>query len=89
MKRHDLKCVLEPFQAKWDKKKSWEFRKNDRDFQIGDELNEKEYNPETDSYSGREILEEVIWILPGGKFGVPDDCVIMSTREIFKTINNE
>lgn len=87
--KHDLKCVTEPFQAKWDKKKSWEFRKNDRDFKVGDLLLEKEYDPITDTYSGREILEEVIWILPGGQFGVPDDCVIMSTKEIYKLSNNE
>lgn len=79
---HELKCVLEPFQAKWDGKKYWEFRKNDRDFRVGDYLNEREYNPESKSYTGREILEEVVWILEGGSFGVPEDCVIMSTKEI-------
>jgi len=89
MKRHDLKCVSGPFQAKWDKKKDWEFRKNDRDFQVGDELNEREYEPLTDTYSGREILEIVVWILHGGAFGVPSGYVIMSTKEIYKVKINE
>jgi ParB family transcriptional regulator, chromosome partitioning protein len=79
--QHELKCVIEPFQAKWEKKKSWEFRKNDRDFRVGDYLLEREYDPNNNTYTGREILEEVTWILPGGSFGVPADCVIMSTRE--------
>lgn len=79
--QHELKCVIEPFQAKWEKKKSWEFRKNDRDFRVGDYLLEREYDSTNNTYTGREILEEVIWILPGGSFGVPTDCVIMSTRE--------
>lgn len=80
--QHELKCVTEPFQAKWEGKKNWEFRKNDRGYKLGDTLLEREYNPLNDSYTGREILEQVIWILPGGSYGVPDDCVIMSTKEI-------
>lgn len=79
---HELKCVIAPFQAKWDKKKPWEFRKNDRDYQVGDMLLEKEYDHVNNSFTGRQILEEVIWILYGGEFGVPDDCAIMSTKEI-------
>jgi len=82
---HELKCVKEPFQAKWEGKKFWEFRKNDRDFKLDDVLKEREYDPITNEYSGREILERVVWILPGGSFGVPEDCVIMSTEEIMKT----
>lgn len=80
--QHELKCVLDPFQAKWDGKKDWEFRKNDRDYRVGDFLLEREYNPEDKTYSGREIIEEVLWILEGGQYGVPADCVIMSTKEI-------
>lgn len=78
---HNLKCIKEPFQAKWDGNKNWEYRKNDRDYQVGDILNEQEYFPESDSYSGREIMEKVTWILFGGSFGVPEGYVIMSTIE--------
>lgn len=78
--QHELKCVLAPFQAKWDGIKDWEFRKNDRDYRKGDFLLEREYDPHTNTYSGREITEEILWILEGGQFGVPSDCVIMSTR---------
>jgi hypothetical protein len=80
--QHELKCVLAPFQIKWDGMKDWEFRKNDRDYRVGDTLLEREYNSDSNSYSGREIIEEVLWILPGGQFGVPDDYIIMSTKEI-------
>ena len=82
---HELKCLVEPFQAKWDGDKNWEFRKNDRDYKIGDILKEREYDAEKNVYSSREILEEVTWILHGGTFGVPEGYVIMSTREIVKT----
>lgn len=78
--KHELKCVLEPFQQKWDRNKNWEFRKNDRDFQKGDILWEREYDPSTNSYSGREIYEEVTWMIKGGVFGIPEGYVIMSTK---------
>lgn len=79
-KTHELKCVLEPFQMKWDRKKLWEFRKNDRDFQVGDTLWEREYNPENNTYTGREIWEEVLYIIKGPDYGVPEGFAIMSTR---------
>lgn len=82
--QHELKCAPEPFQAKWEGRKEWEFRKNDRDYREGDLLLEREYDISSNSYSGREILEEVVWILPGGSYGVPADCVIMSTKQVNK-----
>ncbi len=82
MKLHELKCVIVPFQAKWNGIKSWEFRKNDRDYRLGDLLLEREYYVINGEYSGREILEEVTWILLGGEFGVPEGYVIMSTKEL-------
>lgn len=81
---HELKCVSEPFQVKWEGNKNWEFRKNDRNYQKGDVLREREYDLASDSYSGREIFEEVTWILAGGSFGVPEGYVIMSTKEVAK-----
>lgn len=81
---HELKCAIEPFEQKWQGKKDWEFRKNDRDFQIGDILLEKEYDTTKDTFTGREITEEVLWILKGGIFGIPEDCVIMSTKIVSK-----
>lgn len=85
MKTHELKCILEPFQQKWNGNKNWEYRKNDRDFKVGDILIEKEYDSVADSYSGREIVEKVTWVLPGGLFGVPIEYCIMST-EIIKFV---
>lgn len=82
MKEHILKCVRVPFEKKWEGKKPWEWRKNDRDFQEGDYLIEREYDPATDAYSGREILEKVTFLLHGGEFGIPEGYVIMTTEEI-------
>jgi hypothetical protein len=38
MKRHILKTDREVFKVKWDEKKPYEIRFDDRNFQVGDEL---------------------------------------------------
>lgn len=87
-KIHKLKCVPEPFQKKWEGKKNWEFRNNDRDFQEGDILIEQEYNPDDNSFSGREIKEKVIYIIRQG-FGIPEGFCVMSTEILEKYENQD
>ncbi len=82
---HELKCLQGPFQEKWNCNKSWEFRKNDRVFKHGDILQEREYDSATGLYSGREIREEVTYILFGPEFGIPEGYCIMSTKEVSRT----
>jgi len=43
---HLLKTHPEPFGAAWDGLKPWEFRLNDRDFQVGHEVVLEEWDPE-------------------------------------------
>lgn len=73
---HELKTWSEPFQAMWEGRKSFEFRRNDRDFQVGDFLLLKEWNPGS-GYTGRGITVDVTYILYEG-FGLPDGYCIMS-----------
>lgn len=63
MKIHELKTVQPFFEEVWKDNKNFEIRKNDRDFQVGDLLILKEYDPATNSYSGREVKAEVSYIL--------------------------
>lgn len=63
MKTHELKTWPEHFQATWEGKKKFEIRKNDRDFQIGDDVSLKEYSFETDTYSGRSMIAEITYFL--------------------------
>lgn len=44
-KTHDLKCHPEPFQALLDGTKTGEFRLNDRNYEVGDILHQREYIP--------------------------------------------
>lgn len=85
MKVHELKCWPEPFQAMWDGYKTFEVRVNDRDYQVADYLLLREFDPATSVYSGRRILVNVLYVMEGGRFGVAEGSVIMSTRLIETT----
>ena len=57
--------------------KTFDVRKNDRDFKEGDTLYLHEYNPLDSTYTGNEIVATVNYILPGGQFGIEKDYVVM------------
>ena len=82
MTEHELKTVPTAFQAVWDGIKTFEFRKNDRDFQVGDTLDLREFNPTTNrgeesGYTGRRVRVRVTYILEG-RFAVPMGYCVMS-----------
>jgi hypothetical protein len=78
---HILKTWPEPFQAIWDGLKQWEYRKNDRDYQVGDILLLGEWDNEKEKFTVREIKARVVYMLKEG-FGLPEGFVILSLAEI-------
>ena len=60
---HELKTWPEYFQAVWDGNKTFELRKNDRDYQVGDKLILREWCPELNDYTGRKTTNFVSYIL--------------------------
>lgn len=58
--------------------KTFEVRKNDRNFKVGDTLILREYYNESREYTGRSVTVKVTHILSGGQFGIDGDRVIMS-----------
>jgi len=56
---HDLKIWPEFFDAVCDGRKRAELRKNDRDYQDGDILNLREWDPRAERYTGRGITVRV------------------------------
>ena len=87
---HELKCWPEFFQAMMDGKKTFEARRNDRNYQVGDTLILKEWCP-ADSihsavgdYSGREIKAIVTYVLQGSeancKTGIGEGFCVMSIK---------
>src|SRR5688572_5057646 len=75
---HALKTVPWAFQAILDGLKTFEIRKNDRDFQVDDVLELKEYSEDGQCYTGRKTFVKVIWIMSGGFYGLASDHVCMS-----------
>ena len=67
MKTHELKTWPEPFGALLTCDKTCEVRKNDRDFQVGDALHLREWDPATREYTGRELRREVTESARGGR----------------------
>lgn len=53
--KHRVKSQPEPFREVWEGTKSHEIRFNDRRYKVADSVRLMEYEPETNSYSGRSI----------------------------------
>jgi hypothetical protein len=85
---HELKCHPEPYQAVKRGDKPFEFRKDDRGFNVGDTLWLREWDPkrgydfyipelpESNSYTGDECRRLVTYIIREG-FGIPEGYCIM------------
>jgi hypothetical protein len=78
MKTHELKSWPEFFEPIFKEEKSFEVRKNDRDFKIGDRIMLKEYDPEIGSYTGRYCFRTITYILSENPFIDLKDYVILS-----------
>lgn len=76
-KQHDLKVWDEFYNAVEDGSKPFEARKNDRDYQVGDILKMRSFNPHILDYSGRSHKRMVTFILHGPGFGVEEGYCIM------------
>ena len=70
---HDLKCWPEYFQAVKSGIKPFELRKDDRGYAAGDILHLREFDPETEKYTGDEIDKTVTYVLPLAMFGAGND----------------
>ena len=62
MTTHELKCWPDFFQALLTRRKTFEVRKDDRGYLPGDILILREYNPTTESFTGRSLEREITYI---------------------------
>jgi hypothetical protein len=76
----ELKCWSVPFQALKDGSKRFEYRKDDRPYEVGATLWQREWNPNT-LYTGEELYHDITFIIRGGVFGIPEGYCIISTSE--------
>lgn len=98
MKVHELKILPQYFSEVKSEKKSFELRKNDRDYKVGDVLILKEFNPneeyETEedgvysNFSGEKVLRQVIYVLEGIE-GLNSDYAILGIKPVDSDIELE
>lgn len=82
MRTHELKTWPEPFQAIVEGKKRFEVREDDRGFAVGDRLVLLEWAPDGSAlrggYTGRRFVATVTYLVPGGRWGLPERLCVMS-----------
>lgn len=76
---HALKTWPQYFQ---DRGKSFEVRKYDRPFKVGETLLLQEWDNETKQYTGDELKVQITYILHGGQFGIEEGYVVMGIKEV-------
>lgn len=79
---HELKTWKKYFVMVFCGSKTFEVRKNDRNFKLGDDLLLKEWDNEKNEYTGRFLHRKVDYILQGGQFGIEEGFVVMSISKI-------
>ena len=82
--KHELKCWPGPFQEVWLGLKTFEVRKDDRNYQVGDGVKLKEFVPGAwnGEYTGREIWNlRITSKLVGGQFGIEPGYCVLSLSE--------
>lgn len=77
-KRHSLKTWPEFFEKIADGTKTFELRKDDRGFEVGDELILVEYSPVADCVTGRKVIRRVTYIMRGPSFGLDAGWCVMA-----------
>lgn len=81
MKVHVLKTWPVPFKLLIDGDKTHEYRKNDRDYKVGDALLLKLYEPETGTVFADVFVTRIVTAITyGPEFGVPAGYCVMSIR---------
>ena len=81
MKIHELKAWPEYFTAMKNGLKTFDFRINDRNFQVGNFIMFLEWDTVTQDYTDireNRLLYKITYIMKGGKFGLEEGFVCMS-----------
>lgn len=82
MTTHDLKTWPEFFEAVTAGGKTFELRKDDRGFRVGDFLRLKEWRRDAERYTGREIVTRVNYLVAGPAFGLEPGHVCMAIEPL-------
>lgn len=80
---HEVKCWPEFWSDLKIGKKTFECRRNDRNYQVGDELVEREWDPQKHEYVSAEVLRFTItYVLNGPIFGLRKGYCILGLSRV-------
>lgn len=79
---HALKTWPVVMDALLTRAKSFDVRRDDRGYRVGDMLIQREWDPATGDYTGRSMRAMITYLLPGGQFGIEAGYVCMSIRRL-------
>jgi hypothetical protein len=82
IKTHRLKTWSKYFWEVVEGNKTFELRKNDRDFKVGDNLLLEDYDEKKQIYSFNTLLVKITYMLDGGNFGLEEGYVILGIKKI-------
>lgn len=77
--RHVLKCWPAAYDATLDGRKLFEYRFDDRDYEVGDQLVLLRWDPHTQLYTGYGLIVDVTYILRG-RHGVPAGFCVLGIK---------
>lgn len=83
---HALKTVEPHFTELWEGRKTFELRKNDRDFKVGDRLFLRLYDGQT--FGNKGLMAEVTHILSDFPDGLKEGYCILSIEPLFRVEAN-
>ncbi len=79
MKSHIIKCWPQHFVPLITRQKTFEIRVNDRDYQVGDTLIIKEFDPDTQKETGKWVARTIIYMVQG-IFGLPENVCVLGFK---------
>lgn len=80
-REHDLKTTGPPFAALWDGMKTFELRRNDRNYRVGDTLLLREWRTNRAEFTGRWIRVVVTYMVQGN-WGLERDFAALAIKEL-------
>jgi hypothetical protein len=83
-KTHRLKTWPTHFADIRSRKKTFELRRDDRDFQPGDELVLVQWDPNMESETGQTEIRTISHVFKGGRFGLATGFCILSFENVAK-----
>lgn len=85
-KTHELKCWPEYYKLVTSGLKDFELRLDDRNFEEGDTVILKEWNPVTKQYTNHEHIRKIVYVFRDEEMGLKRDYVILQLNNLYKEI---